>query len=54
MGSSALELEQEVLDMTKAVTAGTCITKAALPHFIQCPFPNQSQFGLEKLNPKNE
>ena len=22
-------------------------------HFIQCPFPNQIQFALEKLNPKN-
>ena len=22
-------------------------------HFIQCPFPNQFQFGLEKLHPKN-
>ena len=22
-------------------------------HFIQFPFPNQIQFGLEKLNPKN-
>ena len=22
-------------------------------HFIQCPFPNQIQFGLEKLHPKN-
>ena len=21
-------------------------------HFIQCPFPNQIQFGLEKLHPK--
>ena len=21
-------------------------------HFIQCPFPNQTQFGLEKLQPK--
>ena len=21
-------------------------------HFIQCPFPNQNQFGLEKLHPK--
>ena len=21
-------------------------------HFIQCPFPNQIQFGLEKLQPK--
>ena len=26
----------------------------ALPlRFIQCPFPNQIQFGLEKLNPEN-
>ena len=22
-------------------------------HFIQCPFPNQIQYGLEKLHPKN-
>ena len=22
-------------------------------HFIQCPFPNQIQFGLEKIHPKN-
>ena len=27
MGSSALELEQEVLDMTKAVATGICIAK---------------------------
>ena len=25
---------------------------ALLLHFIQCPFPNQIQFGLEKLHPK--
>ena len=27
LGSSAMELEQEVLDMTKAVAAGICIAK---------------------------
>ena len=25
---------------------------AVVLHFIQCPFPNQIQFGLEKLHPK--
>merc|ERR1712218_450445 len=27
-------------------------TTALQLHFIQCPFPNQIQFGLEKLHPK--
>ena len=31
----------------------TSYTKHAVQlHFIQCPFPNQIQFGLEKLHPK--
>ena len=28
------------------------LTGAVQLHFIQCPFPNQIQFGLEKLHPK--
>ena len=26
--------------------------RSMLLHFIQCPFPNQIQFGLEKIHPK--
>ena len=28
------------------------VTESLLLHFIQCSFPNQIQFGLEKLHPK--
>ena len=31
---------------------GTFLTTAVQLDFIQCPFPNQIQFGLEKLQPK--
>ena len=31
----------------------TSLKEAVLLDFIQCPFPNQIQFGLEKLHPKN-
>ena len=38
----------------RQVTDATLLTAIAISlDFIQCPFPNQIQFGLEKIHPKN-
>ena len=39
-----------IFECSDHLTSGGCI--ALQLDFIQCPFPNQIQFGLEKLHPK--
>ena len=44
--------QSTIIDLHWALRS-TIITTAVQLDFIQCPFPNQTQFGLEKIHPKN-